>query len=388
MSSPSINLSASHSIPSVPVLPGAKKKTTGQKILKGLGVFADAVHRTGIVLTGILPFSSRGIVLNLAFAPLLIPIRLIQAACSKDKFTDKMNEYMDRDWNGGIQDFYIDLESPKNDDLRKQVVEENFRYVAYMYKGFHVQRGSEKGVVLSSDYEHLRCSDELKQQLNAIEDKLKNKLGFKVDECGNYYHTETGNTFNLIYDRERNEIIVCFMGIGNHTHFSISGKDQERVGSAAGCAIAVDWMGGIPASTKQAIKIGRILKKATKRTELTPVLVGHSHGGGMAQAGAVANGIKGIAFNSRPMGAGVRRYIGQARIAKNAKYVTTFSGRGDWLSGNRLINTLAILFERITGIPVPRSVGIGYHLPDMPDCNANVNHVCIHDAFSILKDMP
>lgn len=384
-----------------PVAAVKKEKTCTQKIIKGLGQFADAVHRTGIVLTGILPFSSRGIILNLALAPLFIPIRLIQSAFSESKFTDKMKEYMDRDWNCGIQDFYIDLETPENEALRKQVVEENLRYASYMYMGFHREEGSEKGFLLSAcnkEYKMVNyqvmlvdvqspLSEDQKAAVKKIEMKLQ-KIGFKVDPKGNYYNTETGNMFNLVYDKEKKEIIVCFMGLGNQANLSISAQEKEDIGSASVFTAAADWLGAIPAATKEAIKIGAILKKATKGTDLTPVLVGHSHGAGMSQAGAAANGIKGIAFNSRPMGAGTRRYIGQSRIAKNAKHITTFSGKGDWLSSNPVINTLGIIFERLTGIAVQRSVGTGYYLPDEPSMDANYNHVYIYDIFKKLKDMP
>lgn len=108
----------------------------------------------------------------------------------------------------------------------------------------------------------------------------------------------------------------------------------------------------------------------------------------MAQAGACANGIKGIAFNSRPMGAGVRRYIGQSKIAKNAKHITTFSVKGDWLTGIAVINTLGIIFERLTGIAVQRSAGTGYYLPEVSKNSSQSNHVCIYESFTKLKDMP
>lgn len=374
-----------------PVALVKKEKSCTKKIIKGLSQFADAVHRTGIVLTGILPFSSRGIILNLALAPLLIPIRLIQSACSKEKFTDKMNEYMDRDWNCGIQDFYIDLESSENQALRKEVVQENFCYFAYMYMGFShwgSKEGAENGLLLSSKSTALALlTDDQKNIVKNIETKFE-KIGFKVDKRGNYYNTKTGNMFNLVYDNKKNEIVVCFMGLGNHVNLSITDQESKDISDASIFTAAADWLGAIPAATKEAIKIGSILKKATKGSDITPVLVGHSHGAGMSQAGAAANGIKGIAFNSRPMGAGTRRYIGQSRIAKNAKHITTFSGKGDWLSGNRVINTLGIIFERVTGIAVQRSIGTGYYLPDVPSKNANYNHVCIYDIFKKLKNMP
>lgn len=372
-----------------------KEKSTGQKIIKGLGKLADAAHRTGIVLTGVLPFSSRGIILNLALAPLLIPIRLIQSACSGSKFMDKMNKYMDRDWNAGIQDFYIDLESPKNQNLRKQVVKENFCYAVYVYmktdsdNGVLFHRKQAIDVSKASGQQAIDASTLEGKPRGVVEavDKELLDIGFKVDVKGNYYNTETGNIFRLVYNKNKDELIICFKGKGNESSLSITSEERGAIDSSSTFAIAADWMGGIPQATKEAIKIGEILKEKTKDTGVTPVLVGHSHGGGMAQAGALANGIKGVVFNSRPLGAGVRRYIGQSKVAKNAEQITAFSGKGDWLSGSRVVNTLAVIFERLTGIPVPRTVGTGYHLPDLPEEDMGGNHGGFDAAFQKLKEI-
>ena len=104
------------------------------------------------------------------------------------------------------------------------------------------------------------------------------------------------------------------------------------------------------------------MKEATEGTSITPVTIGHSNGGGFAQAAAAANGLKSIVFNSRPMGAGMRRYIGQNKIAENAKNMVVFSTKGDWLAGNSVINWIAIIFERVIGMVVLRNIGLGYQL--------------------------
>lgn len=110
------------------------------------------------------------------------------------------------------------------------------------------------------------------------------------------------------------------------------------------------------------------------------MVVGHSHGGGLAQCAAAANDIKGVVFNSRPMGAGIRRYIGQDNVAERAKNITAFSGQGDFLTGIGIVNFLAKGFERLTGIPVPRTIGTGYNLPAAPKKDA-VQHMAFFDQL-------
>lgn len=366
-------------------------------IKKNLGKFADAVHRYGITLTGMLPFSSRGVILNFVLAPFFIPLRIIQSI--GPEFSEKMRRHLDKDWNQGIKDFYIDLESKKNADLRLDVVGENLRYAAYMYKGIPKntesglagnteKSGSEKGVLIQNGVFPQSIPREDVFTLQDILIKLT-EMGFNSDLNGNFYHTDTGNMFNLIYDTERNEIVICFMGLGNHRSFDISdGKTKQKLRVESYKAAGADWFGGIPPSARQAIEIGKMLKDLTEGTQIKPVMVGHSHGGGLAQAGAVANGIKAIVFNSRPMGAGTRRYIGQSKIATNSQNIVTFSGRGDWLSGIVIVNYLAVIFERLTGIPVPRSVGTGYHLPNLPGESKRKYHVKFYEAMVKLHEMP
>jgi|GEM_PF-5581535 len=369
-----------------PIEPQVIEKTASQKILKGLGKFGRSAHRFGITVTGLLPFSSRGILFNLALSPIFIPIRIAQSISSEKKFVDKMSAYMDRDWNQGIQDVYIDLASSKNADLRKEVVANNFQYAGYMYSAANWKRLGRNAILLSSKYGNVGFPQDKIEHLIAFDKKLHD-MGFKVDLEGNYYSTTTGTMFNLVYDKEKKELVTCFMGLGNEENLSIKEEEQDNIISASFGAAGKDWFGAVPMATLEAIKIGKALKQTTEAADLTPVFVGHSHGGGMAQAGALANGIKGVAFNSRPLGAGVRRYIGQSKVAENSKNITTFSGKGDWLTGTVVINTLAILFERLTGIPVPRSVGTGYHLPKLKNEGLLDNHVKFYEEFSLLKNM-
>lgn len=366
-----------------------EEKNTQEKIKIGLGKFADAVHRFGIVLTGILPCSARGILVQLIIMPILIPFGLIKSI--GPNFSENMKEYVSNVWNQGIEDVYTDLEGVENKDLREAVIKENFRYAAYMYANADVRRkeGGEHGVLLSrSGIDRSAISVEHLEVIRNIEIKLKDELGFEVDPFGNYYHQETGNLFNLVFDKERNEVIVGFMGLGNQNKLiDVSDEVKEKIGNAAVNTVLADFLGGIPDASLQAIEIGKILKTITDKTGITPVIIGHSHGGGLAQTAACANGIKGIIFNSRPMGANVRRYIGQAKIAENENKMVAFSVKGDWVSGNRALNFLAAAFERITGYVLPRNVGKGYHLPNMPEEDSDYHHNSFHEAFLDLKDM-
>lgn len=348
--------------PSTHSAAGSKTETAGSKTDKvkaALGKLVDAGQRTGISLTGALPFSSRGEIFNVACTP----IRMIQNA--RLGSTEKPKNPVVHDWDQGIRDSYIDL--TKDDDLRKTVVKENLGYAAYMYGG-HITapKENEKGPILLSS---LKFKENIPEQDKPTIDDIKKgfkELNFEVDTKGNYYNLTTGTMFNFVYNEEKKEVAVCFMGLGGESKLDNNqGKAKKMIGKESAKGAAVDWLGGIPPSSRQAIEIGKLLKESTKGSGITPVMVGHSHGGGLAQTGAVANGIKGVVFNSRPMGAGTRRYIGQSTIAENAKHITAFSGKGDWLSGSVVVNRLAIIFERSTGIPVPRTVGTGYHLPKL-----------------------
>lgn len=342
-----------------------------ESLKKNLEKLGNAVHRYGISMTGMLPFSSRGVIFNLVRAPIFIPLRLIQSI--GPDFSQKMKAALDKDWNQGIKDFYTDLMAPENKDKKREVHTNFHRYADHVYvKKDEMIQGS---VFLSPGVEMASLNQGYQLTITLVMNELQ-KLGFEVDSDGNFYDTKTGTMFNLVLDRQKepHEIIVSFMGLGNEENLSIEQGIKDQLSKEGKKAAGADWFGGIPPSARQAIEIGRVLKDLTANSPLVPVMVGHSHGGALAQTGAVANGIKGVAFNSRPMGAGVRRFIGQSKIAENAGKITVFSGKGDWLSANRAINLLSVLFERLTGIPVPRSIGTGYNLPRVEDDD-------IHNAF-------
>lgn len=391
-----------------------------KKVKSGLKNFMGAVHRWGITATGMLPCSSRGIPSILVKAPILIPARLAQSAGKG--FSKKFKEHIKKDLGGGISDSYIDLRSPKNKELREKVLKENFRYASYVYMGYYhsvfsKKEGDEHATLVSLDKDgtlvdkgikpikHQDIPQAHRETLQKIATQFK-ELGFETDRCGNFYDTKTGTIFNLAFDHDRKEVAVSFWGVENEGKIAFDADDVRNkntdkirleLNRSAHASINADFLGGIPPASRQVMEIGKILKKETSGTGLTPVMIGHSHGGGLAQTGAAANGIKGVVFNPRPMGAGTRRYIGQSKIAENAQHITAFSVKGDWLSDSPGKNALAKFAERVIGIPVPRTVGTGYDLPSVrvinqstgaiSNGNPGTQHAQFHMAFIELRNI-
>ncbi len=351
---------------------GAEKtiaNTTLDGIKQNLSFLLDEVHKFGITITNLLPFSSRGILINLLF----VPIRLMQSM--GPDFDTKFKEHLHRDWEMGIPDTYIDLENPMQEGVCKQVIED---YGHYFKFSKNVQK-IDLTKPLNYDYP---------QAIRNIATKLTD-MGFKQYE-GLFYHVDSGNVFSLFYDKENNEVLFSFSFLG------VGGQIPEvgmRLMITRVLSVIGDWLGGIPAAATQAMEIGKMVKEAVQDSDITPVMLGHSHGGGIAQCAALANNLKAVVFNSRPIGAGVRRYIGQNTVAENSKQVTAFSVKSDCLTDNKAINHLGMAFERILGIITPRSVGTGYYLPKLVPGDSfyrsdiEMNHMDYWAAFGKLVEL-
>lgn len=201
--------------------------------------------------------------------------------------------------------------------------------------------------------------------LNNVANGIK-ELGFNVDEDGHFYDVKTGTIFNLVFDKDNNELNVCFLGSGNeHVIKDVSESDRHAVLWNGIKAIGYNVVGGCPDAMTQAMKIGELLKAQTEKSDIKPILVGHSHGGALAQAAAIKNGLKAVVFNAEPLGVGVKRAI-DASIGKevrkaNTNQVTAFSSKGDWLSDGAI--AAICRFGRDRGWPVPTVLGKGYQLP-------------------------
>lgn len=62
------------------------------------------------------------------------------------------------------------------------------------------------------------------------------------------------------------------------------------------------------------------------------------------------------------MGVGVRRFIGEEKIAESSKNIKILSTKNDFLTDNIVFNTLSVVHERLTGAMMPRNIGQGYKI--------------------------
>lgn len=278
----------------------------------------------------------------------------------------------------------IDLQTQSHSTMRK-IYNENHRYAAYIYMGLQEGKrydGDEQGILLSSIYtQHDRIPSKFHPCLDKITANFKD-IGFEIDNEGNYYHTDSGTIFNLIYDTERKEIIIGFMGLNQHSRLRVDEETQKKLSYSSYSEAARDWMGSVPSSVAQTILIGKILKKATQNTQLTPVVIGHSHGGGLAQTTALANDFKAVIFNPRPLGAGTRAaFEAIADINERISKITAFCVKGDWLTDSPNINWVGSWAESL-GMRVPRIMGKTYYLPALEKEDA---HGSYYQAFEELR---
>lgn len=291
-----------------------------------------------------------------------------------------------------LKESYIDLEVSAS-DVRNSMINEHFRYAAYMYMGFSPDiqyDGNEKGVLLSAPSNisspiQARIYHKHTPILKEITSIFIHTMGFKIDPNGNYYHTETGTCFNLIYDIERREIIVCFMGLNTYHHLTIEDSEKKQLDKASKYAAVSEVLGYTPSSIPQAIQIGKVLKEFSgDATHLTSIMVGHSHGGGLAQTASVANGLKAIIFNSRPIGSAAKNLIGQELINQHSNKITAFSVKGDWLTDKQSTLSISSIFENVLGVS---NIGQGYFLPNLDKETQWTNHGGFYRSFQILKEM-
>lgn len=274
---------------------------------------------------------------------------------------------------------------------QKQIFSDHFPYAAYMYMGLQGGArylGNENGVLLGSRFTQV---DQLKPRLRILSDKIINQiktLGFNVDSQGNFYSLATGTLFNLILDRNKEEIIVAFMGLNKHSRIEVPEEEQEILRKNSYTFARRDFFGDRTAAVEQVHALGEILIEETKdqsgyKKQFKPVFIGHSHGGGLAQAGALAHGIKGVTFSPRPIGQGTIDLIGLDNIRENQSKISTFCIRGDWLSeADSSFNVCARAALFFSGRSDPRSFGIPYELPQTEGSNY---HSSFYSSFLLLR---
>ncbi len=380
------------------------------------GKAPSALSKARVAAEVCTPISSRSILALVVAAPIYLAMGLgkgISEMVSKGSVSSFGEGFMKgaggikKQATGGISDSYTDLTKTRNADKGQNIAKANLHYAGYL-DGKGVES---EGTYATSVSDINFSTDEKKQQVQqlfdeikelgfatdskVVSDTLKSLLGFGADESipdtdpdssKFFYHVETGSIFKLAIDYDKKEIMFCFYGLGTESQkFKETDNDtKSEILKNSIKQTTIDALGHPSKASTQAIKLGAALKRCAEGVGFSPVAVGHSHGGSLAQCAAVANNMKGVVFNSQPMGAGTRRLIGQKKIAKNAGQITAFSGQGDWLSRTRALNIVGILFERITGLPVPRTVGKGYNLPKGDGLNNNNQH---NDYYSQLNKL-
>lgn len=290
----------------------------------------------------------------------------------------------------GFTDRYMEL-SQKNFSHR-ELARSHIRYAQFMKRHSsdpYPYEGLSEAVVLKNKngqfvFEAPGRSSVVDQQTQKIGKAIHYKLfdlGLQSNENGYYSCPKTGTVMRIVIDPENKEICACFYGLrmgDDETRAKIKGRNVF--------AAMREFFGGIPEAATQAAAIGAAINEVAKEQGFTPVMVGHSHGGGLAQAAALPNDLKGVVFNSRPMGAGVRRFY-KNHLPSSAEKITAFTGKGDWLGGNRVMNSLSRFLERI-GISAPRTIGHGYNLPHAPGReNASGIHWLNYDHNKFLKQL-
>lgn len=281
---------------------------------------------------------------------------------------------------------YEKLKSAAHQEKGRSIAKEFLRYAGYM-------QGDMLSGDKSPDYEavkwkgYLVASNDIDEwglthskELKHIILKMKS-LGFKEDVDGEFYDPKTGTIFHMVYDvsdRSKPEVVLCFEGLGSEKALEVDRKTKIKVGIANSAAATREFMGGLPKASLQAMELGKLLKKECEKTNFKPVVVGHSHGGGIAQAAAAAAGIKGVVFNSRPLGVKVRRKIGKETLLKNSSDITAFAGKNDWLSRTKIFNKTASIARKALKIPLPRTIGKGYDLPKAENRPKEINPNLFH----------
>lgn len=187
------------------------------------------------------------------------------------------------------------------------------------------------------------------------------KLGFKHSLNGMFYNEKTGTSFFIVIQDK--QITACFGGLGSEQGIQLDQPKEEKrlhakMGKANTKAAIKDFLGFTPSAVKEAINIGTTLRGIAENSGFTPVVVGHSHGGGLAQCAASAAGIKGVVFNARPVGLGARKAIEEHRkgaLVSNA--ITSFTTKGDWVaSKNGALARLARAISPFTKEKRPVSI--------------------------------
>ena len=203
---------------------------------------------------------------------------------------------------------------------------------------------------------------------NSVERQIFQRLPDSLQQSlqkgrGVFRDTRTGNNIMMMFDTVNNEVVIAHSGSGQYS-LSLS---KGEIGRSQWHGNIANYAGRVPPSVEQSIAVGKAVRDAVSQycldnnidPPITVTSVGHSRGGLMAQAEALANGGKAVVANAEPMGMGVRQRVGM--LYSQDKPVDTeivqISNKNDFLTDQHLVNRGARLLETVTGIGMPANAG-------------------------------
>ncbi len=186
-----------------------------------------------------------------------------------------------------------------------------------------------------------------------------------------FYHKESGSRIAVMCSRDGKELSIFIQGLQDPKAKGFFPRLKQ---------VLSESVGGKPPSTDLCLKMGKVLEKLkNENSNKTFSVVGHSHGGNLAQIVALTAGIKGVCFNSRCISGKTQDLIGKENIAQNAGNITHFNKEGDWLTGTRAIRGLATVWAKITGSAKAERFGTQFSLPPNEGVKGSLN---IHNDTS------
>jgi len=215
----------------------------------------------------------------------------------------------------------------------------------------------------------------------AIFEGLPENLKASLQEnFGRFKDPHTGNHMRLLYDAANNEVVIAHSGSADPF-----GR-RDEMGATQWRGNLANYSGGVPPSVKQSIAVGKAVRDAVAQhnedskhhPDFKPIgvtSVGHSRGGLMAQAEALANGGRAVCANSEPLGVGVRQHVGMlySQDKPVGTEIVQLSTRGDFITDaehSAVAKTgkgAAALAESIGGWGVPANAGSFVRFQGDPD---------------------
>ena len=236
----------------------------------------------------------------------------------------------------------------------------------------------EKGLSDQQKWNYVPLSANAKGDAAKVFANLPDTIKDRLDETGTFYDNQTGNVISVLYDEVSKEVVISHGGTGagpKKLHGAqISGNVSNMVAGADPALRVASWFGAAsqlrvpdvtfthnrpPPSVYQSIAFSALVRDAAARAGVEAVDVGHSRGGLMAQAAALANDGRGVCSNSEPMGPAVQRLVGMHVNQRKLEgtQITHLSHKHDFLSTQTGLRRAGQVWRAVTGYPTPANAG-------------------------------